>query len=86
MRLKVDFIEGQWRATRWVLSLFPFWVALIAGLNIWSDYNSGQAFDWDNLLYPLGLIAFGGVLYLWMRLIFKFLRSYAKRKDEESSS
>ena len=57
---------------------------MIAGLNIWSDFREGKSFSWNNLLAALGMLVFAGILYLFMRLIFKFVIRYTDHSDHES--
>jgi hypothetical protein len=45
----------------------------VIGLNIWDDASQGQPFDWIHIAYGFGFFAFAGILYIFMRLIFKFV-------------
>lgn len=72
---KSDYVERQWRASVRFLKIFPFFILLIVGINIWQDAGAGESFDWMHLVYGLGFILWGGILYIFMRLIFKFVRA-----------
>ena len=60
---------------------WPFWCALIVGLNIWDDAHSGRPFNFTNLALGIGIAAFGAVLYFFSRLIFKFVLSVVDDED-----
>jgi hypothetical protein len=70
---KVDFIHKQWRECIRLFKIFPFIFALIIGYNSWREYEAGLPFDWMNLIYFTGFLIFLGFLYVFMRLIFKFV-------------
>ncbi|MCA0209242.1 MAG: hypothetical protein LCH74_09290 [Proteobacteria bacterium] len=72
---KSDFVEKQWRASVRFLKIFPFFILLIIGINIWHDTKAGKAFDWMYLVYGTGFLLWTGFLYIFMRLIFKFVRA-----------
>ncbi|MES2754066.1 MAG: hypothetical protein V4659_05330 [Pseudomonadota bacterium] len=75
MNKKVQFIDRQWRMMKWFFIVWPFWCAMILGLNIWDDANAGRPFNWTNFASGLGIALFGGVVFMFGRLIFRFLRS-----------
>lgn len=72
---KSEYVEKQWRASVRFLKIFPFFILLIVGINIWHDAEAGKPFDWMHLVYGLGFIVWAGILYIFMRLIFKFVRA-----------
>ena len=74
---KVDFIERQWRECVRLFKIFPFIFAMIIGYNYWREYEAGLPFDWMNLANGAGFLLFLGFLYVFMRLIFKFVRAKA---------
>jgi len=76
-----DFIEKQWRISVRFLKIFPFFILLIAGINILQDARAGKPFDWMHLAYGAGFIAFAGVLYIFMRMIFDFVRAVSDYQE-----
>ena len=58
MSKRSEFIETQWRWTRRIALLVPFWTLLIVGINIWHDAESGAPFNPLHLIYGGGMIAF----------------------------
>ncbi|BBB12295.1 hypothetical protein [Sphingopyxis sp. FD7] len=72
---KSDFIEKQWRISVRFLKIFPFFILLIVAINILQDARAGQPFDWMHLAYGAGFIVFTGVMYIFMRMIFDFVRA-----------
>ena len=72
---KSEYVEKQWRASVRFLKIFPFFILLIIGINIWQDADSGKPFDWMYLVYGAGFLLWTGILYIFMRLIFKFVRA-----------
>ena len=63
------------------MRLFPFWIALIAGINIYDDASKSRPFNWTNLWAAFGMLVFAGFLYLIMRLIFKLVLRYTEHDD-----
>ena len=78
---KSEYVDKQWRVSARFLKIFPFFIMLIIGINVWHDAQAGKAFDWMYLVYGAGFILWTGFLYLFMRLIFKFVR--AKTQHDE---
>lgn len=72
---KSEYVEKQWRTSVRILKIFPFFILLIIGTNIWQDAHAGKPFDWMYLVYGAGFLLWTGVLYIFMRLIFKFVRA-----------
>ena len=62
---------------------FPFFVAFIMGLNIWDDIAAGRPFNWENIVYPIGMMLWGGVVYVCSRLIFKFVLGYVSHEEKQ---
>lgn len=79
-----DFIEKQLRASVLFLKIFPIFILLIVGMNIWYDVDRGKRFDWMHIAYGMGFIAFTGVLYVFMRLIFQFVRAKVRHDERRS--
>jgi len=77
-----DFVERQWRYVKRFMLLVPVWILLIAAFNIWDDSKGGQPLQWYTVAYPIGMIAFASVIFLFMRLIFKFVRRYVEHEDK----
>ncbi len=61
--------------------IWPFWCALIIGINIWNDATNGLSFNWRNFGFGVGIMLFGGVVYTFSRLIFKFTRAYVEHDE-----
>ncbi|MDK2760625.1 MAG: hypothetical protein KYX64_04635 [Sphingopyxis sp.] len=57
------------------LKIFSFFILLIIGMNIWQDADAGKPFDWIYLVYGAGFLLWTGILYIFMRLIFKLGRA-----------
>jgi hypothetical protein len=79
-----DHVRRSWRRTVWFLRLFPFWIALIVGLNIWDAHAKGRPFNWTNIWYGIEFLVFTTFLGLWMWLIYKFVLRYANHRDGKS--
>ncbi|ABF53122.1 hypothetical protein [Sphingopyxis alaskensis] len=79
-----DFVEKQWRASIWFLKIFPFFILLIVVINIWHDADQGKPFDWMHIVYGIGFLFFTCVLYVFMRLIFKFVRAKVQHDERRS--
>lgn len=75
MITKSEYVEKQWRTAVRFLKIFPIFIAIIVGMNIWQDAQADRPFEWMHLVYGLGFLLGIGVLYIWMRLIFKFVRA-----------
>ncbi len=73
----VDFVERQWRASLRVLKTMPFLLFFIIGYNSWRDHEAGKPFDWTSVPVAAGFLLFLGFMYVFMRLIFKFVRAKA---------
>ena len=84
MTKRVEQVERSWRRTVWFLRLFPFWIALIVGFNIWDDRQKGHPVNWMNLWIGAGFLALTGFLAIWMWLIYRFVRRYSEHKDRNS--
>ena len=84
MRSRTAEVERNWRRTLWFFRFFPFWIALILGINLWDDHSKGQTFDWTLIWVGLSFLAFTGGLYIVSRLIYKFVRRYAQHRDNHS--
>lgn len=84
MSKKQKFIDRQWRLMVWFFRIFPLWIALILGINIWHDADQGKPFDWSQVLIALGMIAFAGVVLFFSRLIFKAVSRYVTITDRNS--
>ena len=84
MSFRQKFIDAQWRWMKIFFVIWPFWCALIVGLNIWHDVSAGLPFNWLNLAFGLGIALFGGVVYYFSRLIFRFVT--AQYPDERERS
>ena len=63
--------------------VWPFWGAFVLGSNIWDDASKGRPFNWTNLLLGLGIIAFGGFVYLICRSILSFVGSVVDRPERD---
>lgn len=75
MNKRPDFTETQWLWTK-RFAFFAFvWILLILAINTFQDAQAGRPFNSENLLYTLGLLAFGAILLLLTRLILKFVRN-----------
>ena len=72
---KSEYVEKQWRASVRFLKIFPFLILLIIVFNIRHDAREGKMFDWMHLVYGAGFVLWTGFLYIFMRLIFKFVRA-----------
>ena len=81
MSKNVDFVKRQWRWTRRFAIFYPFWIALILGLNVWQDATKGEPFDWKQLWLALGMIVFGGLVYLFCSLIFRVVLAKATHDE-----
>lgn len=77
-----SFVKSQWRWTRRFFIFFPFLIALITGINLWHDFQSGADFDPMHLLYAAGMIAFAGIIFTFNRLIFKFFFAWSAHEEE----
>ncbi|WEK44225.1 MAG: hypothetical protein P0Y64_05270 [Candidatus Sphingomonas colombiensis] len=82
MSQQLRFIDTQWRWMRRFFIVWPFWCALIIGINIWSDAQAGRPFDWGNLLFGSGIALFGGVVFFFSRAIFKFVRGFVSNRED----
>jgi hypothetical protein len=79
---RLRYIDAQWRWMQRFFIVWPFWCALIIGLNIWDDASHARPFNWHNLALGLGIMAWGGVVYAFARLIVRFVRGiYANEGD-----
>ncbi len=76
-------IKRVWQRTRFIFFLFPFWIILIMGINIWSDAGNGKPFNWENVVYPALMLAFSAFLMGCCWMIFRFIASLSKREDHE---
>ncbi|GAC1578351.1 MAG: hypothetical protein NVS3B27_22660 [Novosphingobium sp.] len=56
---------------------------MIVGINAWDDHAKGKPFNWANLMYGVGFVAFTGILAVWMWLIYKFVLRYAEHRDRQ---
>ena len=79
---KSDYVEKQWRSSVRFLKIFPFFILLIIGINVWHDAEQGKPFDWMYLVYGIGFLLWTGILYAAMWLVFKFVRAKV-RHDEQ---
>ena len=84
MRSRTDDVERSWRRTVWFIRFFPFWIALIIGINIWDDHSKGNPFNWTLVWGGIGFLVFTGVIYVCSRLIYKFVRRYAHHRDNQT--
>ena len=82
---KVDFIQRRWRSSMRILAIMPFVLAAITGFNIWNDLEQGRPFDGMHLLYFAGFMLWIGFMYIFMRLIFKFLLARARHEEKRST-
>ena len=80
---KSDFVEKQWRASLRFLKIFPFFILLIIGLNVWHDAKQGEPLDWMHFVYGAGFLLWTGILYIFMRLIFKFVRAKVRHDERQ---
>jgi hypothetical protein len=80
---QAEYIRKSWKRSVWFLRIFPFWVALIVGINIWDDYAKGKPFNWTNLTAGLGFLVFAGILTIFMWLIHSFVLRCAEYLDKK---
>jgi cytochrome b subunit of formate dehydrogenase len=66
-------VRKLWTWTVWSLIFALVMIFVVTGLNIWGDANRGKPFDWRHVMYAVGFVAFSGVMYVFMRLIHKFV-------------
>lgn len=78
---KSEYVEKQWRVSVRLLKIFPFVILLIIAFNTWHDAEAGKQFNWMYLVYGAGFLIWTGILYVFMRLIFKVL--HAKMLHDE---
>lgn len=71
------FVQNQWQWTMLLLKLGLTLGAFVIGLNIWDDASQGRPFNWMHIAYGFGFLGFACILYIFMRLIFKFVLAKA---------
>ncbi|MES2096043.1 MAG: hypothetical protein V4459_04735 [Pseudomonadota bacterium] len=71
MSKRSDHVGKQWRSTRRFAIFFPFLIIFIVGSNLWRDEAAGKPFDWLQFWAAVGMIAFGGLVYLFCTVIFR---------------
>lgn len=79
--IRPDFVDKQWRASLRMLKVMPFVLFFIVGYNSWRDYQAGRPFDWVYVPVTVGFLLFLGFMYVFMRLIFKFVRAKAQHDE-----
>lgn len=84
MSKRLDFVELQWRRTKRIFAIVPFWILLIFSINVWQDAQAGRPFNPNELLYAGGMIAASTAVFLFAYLIFKFVRAYVQHEERNS--
>lgn len=84
MRTQVDRARRTWRRTIWHLRIVLFSVVPIIAYISWKDHAEANSFNWTNVWAGFGFLVGIGMLYLFMRLIYKFLLRFAEHRDRQS--
>ena len=74
MNERAKSVRRSWRQSRiFAIYLFPAAILLISDINIWTDHQEGRPFNPTHLYALVGFIAFDGVLFGFMWIIYRLV-------------